>query len=153
MICPGGEKAFFTCIIEDNVMLKHTFRWYTTMLGRKSNLKLLTSKLWEVGATVVKTTEFVQGQTCRWGVTFLSCLRVLERKPSVIHVLQSVEAYFCDGGALLKLNTSSFTVDQTPGTLLVKGSLQQRDGQVSGAFSTIFQTLEEVLKQKFRREK
>jgi 23S rRNA (adenine1618-N6)-methyltransferase len=40
------------------------------MLGRKSNLKLLTSKLWEVGATVVKTTEFVQGQTCRWGLAW-----------------------------------------------------------------------------------
>lgn len=40
------------------------------MIGRKSNLKLLTSKLWEVGATVVKTTEFVQGQTCRWGLAW-----------------------------------------------------------------------------------
>ncbi|XP_050363434.1 uncharacterized protein LOC126782261 [Argentina anserina] len=223
MICPGGEKAFITRIIEDSVTLKHTFRWYTSMLGRKSNLKLLTSKLWEVGATVVKTTEFVQGQTCRWGLawSFLPpvkkmlsshvieksnlsfMLEGLERKLGAIHVLQSVEAYFHDGGALCKLNTSSFTVDitanksdanfksesqsfgrlassddvheasgssclnllsnnlsfrisvfqQTPGTLLVKGSLQQRDGQLSGAFSTIFHRLEEVLKHKFCREK
>lgn len=26
MVCPGGEKAFITRIIEDSVMLKHTFR-------------------------------------------------------------------------------------------------------------------------------
>ncbi|PRQ21908.1 putative 23S rRNA (adenine(1618)-N(6))-methyltransferase [Rosa chinensis] len=225
MICPGGEKAFVTCIIEDSVTLRHTFRWYTSMLGRKSNLKLLTSKLWEVGATVVKTTEFVQGQTCRWGLawSFLPSvkkilsshvteksnlsfmLQGLERKLGAIHVLQSVEDYFRNAGALCKLNTSSFTVDitakddksdanlksesqnydgvascddvqeasgssclnllsnnlsfrvsvfqQTPGTLLVKGSLQQRDGQISGSFSPIFRRLEEVLKQKFHREK
>ncbi|KAK9931231.1 hypothetical protein M0R45_018517 [Rubus argutus] len=226
MICPGGEKAFITRIIEDSFALKHTFRWYTSMLGRKSNLKLLTSKLWEVGATVVKTTEFVQGQTCRWGLawSFLPpakkivsshvaeknnlsfMLEGLERKLGAIHVLQSVESYFRDGGALCKLNTSSFTADitaknhhsdavlkselqncdrvpscedvqeacrsssylelpsnnlsfrvsvfqQTPGTLLVKGSLQQKDGQLSGAFSSTFRRLEEVLKQKFGREK
>lgn len=40
------------------------------MVGRKSNLKILTSKLWEVGVSVVKTTEFVQGQTCRWGLAW-----------------------------------------------------------------------------------
>lgn len=40
------------------------------MVGRKSNLKTLTSKLWEVGVTIVKTTEFVQGQTCRWGLAW-----------------------------------------------------------------------------------
>lgn len=40
------------------------------MVGRKFNLKILTSKLWEVGATMVKTTEFVQGQTCRWGLAW-----------------------------------------------------------------------------------
>ena len=40
------------------------------MVGRKSNLKSLTAKLWEVGVTIVKTTEFVQGQTCRWGLAW-----------------------------------------------------------------------------------
>ena len=28
MVCPGGEKAFITCIIEDSVELKHHFRYY-----------------------------------------------------------------------------------------------------------------------------
>jgi 23S rRNA (adenine1618-N6)-methyltransferase len=40
------------------------------MVGRKVNLKFLTSKLREVGVTIVKTTEFVQGQTCRWGLAW-----------------------------------------------------------------------------------
>lgn len=40
------------------------------MVGRKSNLKILMSKLRAVGVTIVKTTEFVQGQTCRWGLAW-----------------------------------------------------------------------------------
>lgn len=40
------------------------------MVGRKSSLKSLISKLREVGVTIVKTTEFVQGQTCRWGLAW-----------------------------------------------------------------------------------
>lgn len=40
------------------------------MVGKKSNLKFLMSKLREVGVTIVKTTEFVQGQTSRWGLAW-----------------------------------------------------------------------------------
>lgn len=40
------------------------------MVGRKSNLKFLIAKLREVGVSIVKTTEFVQGQTCRWGLAW-----------------------------------------------------------------------------------
>lgn len=47
------------------------------MVGRKLNLNILVSELWKVGATVVKTTEFVQGRTSRWGLawSFLSASR------------------------------------------------------------------------------
>lgn len=47
------------------------------MVGRKFNLNILVSRLWNVGATVVKTTEFVQGRTSRWGLawSFLAPLR------------------------------------------------------------------------------
>lgn len=224
MICPGGEKAFITRIIEDSAVLKQSFRWYTSMVGRKLNLKSLTAKLWEVGVTIVKTTEFVQGQTCRWGLAWsfvppvrkIVSLHVaeknvmsfmlegLQRQFSAIHILQSVESLFRSSGAACKLNTSSFTVDitasndhcdailknelqpldevsscqhvqetlngsscllhpsnnlcirisvfqQIPGTLLVKGSLQQRDNPIPGAFSSIFQKLEEVLRYEFCR--
>lgn len=47
-----------------------SFRWFTSMVGKKSSLKVLMSKLRDIGVTVVKTTEFVQGQTCRWGLAW-----------------------------------------------------------------------------------
>ncbi|GER50272.1 ribosomal RNA large subunit methyltransferase F [Striga asiatica] len=136
MVCFGGELAFITRIIEDSVKLKNTFRWYTSMVGRKYNLSILVSELWNVGATVVKTTEFVQGRTSRWGLawSFLSVARKitltpsnnkidrnnlsfmlegLQRHHSAFHVLQSVESHFASGGILCKLDAASFNVDVT----------------------------------------
>jgi 23S rRNA (adenine1618-N6)-methyltransferase len=51
------------------------------MVGRKANLKLLISKVREAGASVVKTTEFVQGQTARWGLawSFISPRKIILR--------------------------------------------------------------------------
>ncbi|CAI8617727.1 unnamed protein product [Vicia faba] len=222
MVCFGGEKAFITRIIEDSTQLKHNFRWFTSMIGRKSNLKCLTSKLWEVGVTVVKTTEFVQGRTSRWGLawSFLPIvqhkssislpnknnmsfmLEGLQRKDGAINVLEGVKSYFSLHGLSCTMDTSSFTVDvvatkddcnsilknempiinlstdyqptekktsdrsnvnlscdrsglcisvfqQIPGTLLVKGSVQDKNSPLSGAFSVIFRKLEEVLQNKF----
>ncbi|CAI0445173.1 unnamed protein product [Linum tenue] len=131
MVCPGGEQAFITRMIEDSVVLKESFRWYTSMIGRKINLKFLTSKLRDVGVTIVKTTEFVQGQTCRWGLawSFLPptkkilppaavqrtnisfMLERVDRQFSAMHILQSIEPLFQTNGASCKLNASSFTVD------------------------------------------
>ncbi|KAL5561159.1 hypothetical protein UlMin_030906 [Ulmus minor] len=224
MVCPGGERAFITRIIEDSFILKQTFWWYTTMVGRKSNLKFLISKLREIGVSIVKTTEFVQGRTSRWGLawsfvpparkivslhgankTNLSfMLEGLQRQYSAIHVLQAIEVFFSTSGASCNSNASTFTINitascdhcnailkteeqhcggasvsedvqdtsvsclnssqndlsfrisvfqQIPGTLLVKGSLKQGDGQVSGLFSLILQRLEEDLKCKFCKEK
>ncbi|KAJ1430488.1 S-adenosyl-L-methionine-dependent methyltransferase [Sesbania bispinosa] len=192
MVCPGGEKAFITRILEDSTELKHHFRWFTSMVGRKSNLKYLISKLWEVGVTIVKTTEFVQGRTSRWGLawSFLPpiqkssislpnknnmsfVLEGLQGQHSAINVLEAVKSYFSLHGLSCTLNTSSFMVDvvaskndwdsilmnelpiinksincqpakdtsniclritvfqQIPGTLLVKGSLQDRNSPLS----------------------
>ncbi|KAJ4847493.1 hypothetical protein Tsubulata_011386 [Turnera subulata] len=133
MVCPGGEKAFITRITEDSIALKDSFRWFTSMVGRKTNLKFLTVKLREVGVTIVKTTEFVQGQTCRWGLawSFIPPVRKiispqiteksilsftvegLQRQFSAINVLQYIESFFCSSGASSKLNTASFVVDIT----------------------------------------
>ena len=219
MVCPGGEKAFVARIIEDSVVLKHQFRWFTSMVGRKSSLKSLVSKLWEVGVTIVKTTEFVQGRTSRWGLawSFLPpiqkpsislpqknmsfMLEGLPRQHGAINVLEAVKSYFSMHGLSCTLNTSAFTVDvvaskdecdsvlknhspvinksinfqptgetsngsrlnlssdrwslrilvfqQIPGTLLVKGSLQDRSSPLSGMFAAIFQKLEEALRHEF----
>ncbi|KAJ0667876.1 putative 23S rRNA (adenine(1618)-N(6))-methyltransferase [Helianthus annuus] len=131
MVCPGGEQAFISRMIQDSVQLKQSFRWYTSMVGKKSNLKSLISKLREVGVTVVKTTEFVQGQTSRWGIawsfipptkkiisshvasknvlTFM--LEGIQRQFSAFHVLQSVESFFKGSGASCKLNAALFYID------------------------------------------
>uniref|UniRef100_A0A7N0UVV7 U6 small nuclear RNA (adenine-(43)-N(6))-methyltransferase n=1 Tax=Kalanchoe fedtschenkoi TaxID=63787 RepID=A0A7N0UVV7_KALFE len=222
MACPGGEKAFILRIIEDSVVLKQSFRWYTSMVGRKVNLKFLMSKLREVGVTVVKTTEFVQGQTCRWGLawSFVApakkmipisvseksvmsfMLEGVQRQFSAMHVLQYAESFFTDRGASCKLNASLFTVDvtasdlrcnaiyntndtvltksdgedlletsknsestaptlsrisfcvcQSPGTLLVRGTIQQKDNIPSGVFSLVFQQLEATMQGKFCKMK
>lgn len=101
------------------------------MVGRKSNLKFLIAKLREVGVSIVKTTEFVQGQTCRWGLawsfvpsvkkiislhvaeksTLSFMLEGVQRQYSAINVLQSIETFFSCNGALCNLNVFSFTVD------------------------------------------
>ncbi|XP_058087054.1 uncharacterized protein LOC131234293 isoform X2 [Magnolia sinica] len=132
MVFPGGEQAFITRIIQDSVMLKHSFRWFTSMVGRKESLKQLARKLREVGVSIVKTTEFVQGHTSRWGLgwSFMSptkkisshvpennhqsfMLEGLGRQFGAIHVLKSVESFFLASGASCKSNLSSFIVDVT----------------------------------------
>ncbi|GMN48695.1 hypothetical protein TIFTF001_017873 [Ficus carica] len=168
MVCSGGEKAFITRIIEDSFVLKQTFRWYTTMVGRKSNLKFLIAKLREVGVSIVKTTEFVQGQTCRWGLAWsfvpsvkkIISLHVAEK--STLSFMLEISASHGHCKAILKneeqhcdravgcedakdTDTSSSCLNlpltdlcfrisvfqQTPGTLLVKGSSKQGDSQAS----------------------
>ncbi|XP_052194805.1 uncharacterized protein LOC127802812 isoform X2 [Diospyros lotus] len=190
MVCPGGEEAFICRIIQDSVELNQTFRWYTSMVGRKSNLKVLTSKLREVGVTIVKTTEFVQGKTCRWGLawSFMPPVRkiisnhVTEKNAMSFTLEITVSSNDCDGilkNELRNMNDAahgqyeqvtsivshpilpphdmSFRISvfqQIPGTLLLRGSLQHRESPVAGVrFSLIFLKLEQVLKERFCREK
>ncbi|CAK9251603.1 unnamed protein product, partial [Sphagnum jensenii] len=70
MVYPGGEEVFVARMIEDSATLKHKIHWYTTMIGRKLSLKVLTAKLWTLGVAAVRTTEFVQGHTSRWGLAW-----------------------------------------------------------------------------------
>ncbi|CAI9097411.1 OLC1v1033834C2 [Oldenlandia corymbosa var. corymbosa] len=189
MVCPGGEQAFIARIIEDSVQLKQCFRWYTSMIGRKSNLKFLIAKLREVGVTVVKTTEFVQGQTCRWGLAWSfvppsgkilsSQVSESNNKSFMLEVIASKDQ--CESmltsetepyGALsyqhnlempdvsnqldsqsIDLHFSISVFQQIPGTLLVKGTLQQKGNPNAGAFSLVFSKLEAVLKAKFCKPK
>ncbi|XP_047308192.1 U6 small nuclear RNA (adenine-(43)-N(6))-methyltransferase [Impatiens glandulifera] len=133
MVCPGGEQAFIGRIIEDSVKLKQQFRWYTSMVGKKCNLKVLLAKLREIGVSVVKTTEFVQGRTSRWGLAWsfmpfarkiisshvaeksvLSfTLEGIQRQYGAINVLQMVESFFSSSVASCKSDLSTFTVNVT----------------------------------------
>ncbi|XP_042458815.1 U6 small nuclear RNA (adenine-(43)-N(6))-methyltransferase-like [Zingiber officinale] len=197
MVYPGGEQAFIMRIISDSVVLKNSFRWFTSMVGRKANLKVLISKLREIGVSIVKTTEFVQGQTARWGLawSFVApkknsiilntpikshhsfTLQGLPRQLGAFQILKAVESFYLAGGAACKLDVSSFSVkvdsilppsdasndptsscnlsfhvsvfEQTPGTLLVRGSLLQKNDPLSGMFSSLFLRLEDSLKNDF----
>jgi 23S rRNA (adenine1618-N6)-methyltransferase len=40
------------------------------MVGRKVNVKLLSSELRKKGVQMLRTTEFVQGRTSRWGLAW-----------------------------------------------------------------------------------
>ena len=53
------------------------------MVGRKVTLKGLSAKLWALGAATVRTTEFVQGRTSRWGLawSFTSPPRAVKKNP------------------------------------------------------------------------
>lgn len=151
MVCPGGELAFITRIIEDSVLLKQSFQWFTSMVGRKANLKFLVTKLREFGVSIVKTTEFVQGHTCRWGLawSFMQptgkkivsltpeknhqsfMLEGLTRQFGAIKVLKSVESFFLVSGASCKCELSLFHVDVTASkehcNAIVKYGLQISD--------------------------
>lgn len=153
MVCHGGECAFVTRIIEDSVLLKHAFRWFTSMVGRKANLKFLVSKLREVGVSIVKTTEFVQGQTCRWGLawSFVSpskkfmasnsvrrnnhsfTLEGLPRHFGAFQVLKSVDSFFQANGTSCKLDLSSFSVNVTLSS--EKTKMKFKDGHDTNAES------------------
>lgn len=133
MVCFGGEQAFISRIIGDSVQLKHKFRWFTSMVGRKSNLSILVGELWDNGVTVVKTTEFVQGKTSRWGLawSFLPASRTtissqgieknnqsfilegLQRQYGAFHVLQSIESFLSCSGATCKVDAGAFRIDIT----------------------------------------
>ncbi|KAK0580810.1 hypothetical protein LWI29_006504 [Acer saccharum] len=113
-------------------------RWFTSMLGQKLNLKILTSKLWEVGATVVKTTEFVQGQACRWDLawTFMPPTRkiisphVIEKKNSSFMLEITASKDHCN--AILKNEVND--VDEAPSDkhLQETSSLSANPWNISG---------------------
>ncbi|CAM0947560.1 unnamed protein product [Alopecurus aequalis] len=133
MACPGGEQAFITRIIEDSVSLRNSFRWFTSMVGRKVNLKILVPKARAVGASVVKTTEFVQGKTARWGLawSFIAprkmvvrsnipgkvhhsfMLQGLQRGSGAFQVLKSAENFFRTSNLSCKTDSLSFSIDVT----------------------------------------
>ncbi|KAK9835677.1 hypothetical protein WJX74_005744 [Apatococcus lobatus] len=75
MVCPGGEYAFVECMVQDSLRLQGRIHWYTTMLGRKASLKRLRTRLHACGVSALRTTEFIQGRTTRWGLAWSFAVR------------------------------------------------------------------------------
>eukprot|EP00850_Spirogloea_muscicola_P015573 SM000120S25722 [mRNA] locus=s120:406552:410536:- [translate_table: standard] len=86
MVCEGGELAFITRMLQESLQLRHTIHWFTSMVGRKVNLKALKILLQENEVPTVRTTEFVQGRTSRWGIAWsFEPIVSLPRSPSSAH--------------------------------------------------------------------
>jgi 23S rRNA (adenine1618-N6)-methyltransferase len=67
---PGGEAAFVASMVEDSFRLGEAVHWYTTMVGKKATLKAMRAMLTARGARTVRTAEFAQGRTARWGLAW-----------------------------------------------------------------------------------
>ncbi len=67
---PGGEAAFVASMVEDSLRLGEAVHWYTTMVGKKATLKAMRAMLAARGARAVRTAEFAQGRTARWGLAW-----------------------------------------------------------------------------------
>lgn len=139
MVYPGGEEGFITRIIEDSTQLKEQMHWFTTMVGRKVNLKVLILELRKKGVRMLRTTEFVQGRTCRWGLAWsfnppeesLLSQRVIPTNTSrmsfmleglprhcrAYDVLQKLVFYVHEYGASCKVDMTTFSL---------KGSFQDQ---------------------------
>lgn len=76
MVFPGGEVAFVGHLIADSLELRTRVLWYTTMVGRKASVRKILALLRAQQVPHMRTTEFFQGRTKRWGVawTFVSAL-------------------------------------------------------------------------------
>ncbi|KNC84618.1 hypothetical protein SARC_03185 [Sphaeroforma arctica JP610] len=66
----GGELGFVSKMIEDSMRVGGRVRWYTSMVGKKSSLNPLLSKLKSLGVQRIKHTVFNQGRTVRWGIAW-----------------------------------------------------------------------------------
>lgn len=70
MVCPGGEVAFITSMIEDSLVLQTRVVWYTSMIGRKSTIRKILKVLRDKHVPHTRTAEFFQGRTKRWGIAW-----------------------------------------------------------------------------------
>lgn len=72
MVYPdGGEFGFVSQMVEDSLLLKDKIYWFTTMVGKKKTLKKVRKLLYDIeDISALRTTEFVQGQTSRWGIAW-----------------------------------------------------------------------------------
>lgn len=65
-MCPGGEVAFITRLIEESCSLTTRVALYSSLVGKKSSLRLLLRLLREKGVPSMGTGVLYQGRTCRW---------------------------------------------------------------------------------------
>jgi 23S rRNA A1618 N6-methylase RlmF len=70
LVTEGGELAFIFKMIEDSLILRERITWYTSLIGRFVNVKLIKSELLKRGINNITTTVFYQGNTTRWAIAW-----------------------------------------------------------------------------------
>ena len=69
---PGGEAGFVMDMIRDSFYYGKAITWYSSMVGKKSTLLTIEKEIKKLGfgKANLRTTEFVQGKTRRWGIAW-----------------------------------------------------------------------------------
>ena len=70
MVYPGGEESFVQNMVLDSSRNKNRIGWFSTMVGKKSTMKMARQLLHSMSAVVIRTTELVQGKTLRWAIAW-----------------------------------------------------------------------------------
>lgn len=70
LVTEGGEEAFIKQMIDDSLILKEKIHWYTSLIGRKVNLKKIKQYLQAQNIKNIRETAFYQGNTTRWGIAW-----------------------------------------------------------------------------------
>lgn len=74
-VYPGGEVGFALDMLYDSLSLRNKVTWYSLMLSKKASLVKVVQELKRLGfgQSSIRTVEFYQGNTTRWGIawTFL----------------------------------------------------------------------------------
>jgi 23S rRNA (adenine1618-N6)-methyltransferase len=60
--CEGGERGFVKSMIHESVKFQTQVGWFTSLISKEENLKLLKQLLTQVGARNVTVTQMTQGQ-------------------------------------------------------------------------------------------
>lgn len=60
--CNGGEAKFITEMIKESVLFPDNCKWFSTLVSKQDNLKIIYKTLKQVNAKTVKTIEMSQGQ-------------------------------------------------------------------------------------------
>ena len=69
MVTPGGEIAFVSRMIDESKVLQDRCQWYTSMLGKYSNVEIVVGNLRGAGVDNWAVKDLVQGnKTRRWAV-------------------------------------------------------------------------------------
>ena len=102
----GGEVGFVLDMVRDSFYLRDCITWFSSMLGKKASMLEIEKELKSLGFDrgSLRTTEFVQGKTIRWGIawTFRKvALRSLGKRlcklrvPTSVHIERTLYTVCC----------------------------------------------------------